>query len=764
MPFDSRRAVLTLAGLIALSAVVVRDAALPPDPVPASAPATEFSSERALRHVTAIAERPHPIGSADNARVRDYLLAELRALGLDPQIQDATGIGTRYRTAGRVRNVLARLPGRTPGGLAVVLMSHYDGVGGGPAASDAGAGVAAILETLRAIKAGSPLEHDVIALITDGEEAGLLGAAAFAREHPWAKDVGVTLNFEARGTAGRSYMFETGSGNLDVARVLRSAPDVSATSLSVTVYRLLPNDTDLSEIAVLDRPALNFAFADGVARYHTAHDDVAHLDQGSLRHHGSQALALARAFGNGPLPRPSTGDAVFFDLPIVGLVVYPATWSLPLAVAAVMLVLAAVVRTARTTDRWLRSVALGVAGSLCAIALAGAGAHVAGMAIGRAHDAMGWGGAPAFRGIYATAMAVLAVALALTSYAAGRRWGNAVGLHIGALVVWAVLALLVSLRLPGVSFLLTWPLIVATIAAHVSIRTTAGTSRSEPGTSVASSVTFWIATIVATAIVLPVVYAVSAVLLGAIGAGGIAAAVLTALLAWLLAPQLEWLAAGRHWRVAGIALVVALGLFGTGTATVRASSDYPVSSSALLVMQADSSDAWLVTRGISATARADTAAASVPSWVTSIRGPGGTPAAYMRMPRASIEPPTATVLADSATGGGRALELRVRAAPGTEVVSIRLDGPRVARAVVDGHLVDTTRYRSPVRQWQLEYAGPPDSGFTLGLTLAEPGEITLGLTARSPGLPAGVPLPARGPTAVTIHSGDATFVRRTSTF
>jgi hypothetical protein len=116
------------------------------------------------------------------------------------------------------------------------------------------------------------------------------------------------------------------------------------------------------------------------------------------------------------------------------------------------------------------------------------------------------------------------------------------------------------------------------------------------------------------------------------------------------------------------------------------------------------------------------------------------------------------------TGAGRAMELRVRAAPGTEVVSIRLDGPRVARAVVDGRVVDTTRFRSPVRQWQLDYTAPPDSGFTLGLMLAEPGEITLGLTARSPGLPAGVPLPARTPTVVTIHSGDATFVRRTAGF
>ena len=94
----------------------------------------------------------------------------------------------------------------------------------------------------------------VIALITDGEEAGLLGAAAFVREHPLAKDVAFVLNFEARGTSGRSFMFETGPGNLDAARALRKAGNATAGSVYATIYRTLPNDTDLSEIAVLDLP------------------------------------------------------------------------------------------------------------------------------------------------------------------------------------------------------------------------------------------------------------------------------------------------------------------------------------------------------------------------------------------------------------------------------------------------------------------------------------------------------------------------------
>src|SRR5580765_3241229 len=229
-------------GLIALCALSIFRVARPPSPVAATAPDTVFSAERAMVHVRQIAQRPHPIGSADHDRVRDYIVRQLSALGLAPQIQQTTAIGTRYRAVGRVQNILGRLPGSDPKGQAVLLMAHYDGVEAGPAASDDGAGCAAILETLRTLRAQKrPLAHDVIALFTDGEEAALLGAAAFVREHPWAKDVGVVLNFEARGTSGRSYMFETGSGNLDVARALRSGGNVSAGSVFATIYRALPN-------------------------------------------------------------------------------------------------------------------------------------------------------------------------------------------------------------------------------------------------------------------------------------------------------------------------------------------------------------------------------------------------------------------------------------------------------------------------------------------------------------------------------------------
>src|SRR6476661_8260544 len=140
-------------GLLALCAFSILRIARPPRAITASAPDTVFSAERAMRHVEQIAQRPHAMGTADHDRVRDYIVEQLSELGLQPQIQTATAIGTRYREAGRVQNILVRLPGSEQGSEAVLIMAHYDGVEAGPAAADDGAGAAAILETLRALRA-----------------------------------------------------------------------------------------------------------------------------------------------------------------------------------------------------------------------------------------------------------------------------------------------------------------------------------------------------------------------------------------------------------------------------------------------------------------------------------------------------------------------------------------------------------------------------------------------------------------------------------
>lgn len=755
------RAPATAFVLVALCATAVMYATHVPAPRAAFSPASAFSAQWAMRHVMSIAQSPHPTGSEEHARVRAYLRNELALLGLTPQVQEATGVGTRYAVSGRVRNVLARVPGRTPGGLAVLLMAHYDGVPAGPAAGDDASGSAVLLETVRALRSSPPLEHDVIVLFTDGEEPGLLGAAAFVREHPWAKDVGVVLNFEARGTRGPSLMFETGAGNLDVVRVLRRVSGVRATSLSTAVYRRLPNDTDLSELAVLDKPAMNFAFIGGAERYHTAEDDITHLARASIQHHGDQALALARAFGNGPLPRPRTSDAVFFNAPIVGLIVYPDRWAVPLAIMALALVVAAVARLRKSEQRWLRDVSLGVLGLVISVVATGMLGFATGSSLRGLHELLPGGGAPEWSGTYAAALTLLAFAITALCYAIVRLWASASGAHVGALLGWAIVSLFIAWWSPGMSFLFTWPILAVAIAESSKV----AVSRA----SIANALT-WASTIVAIFVVVPTVYIMVCMALGLGEMGGTILAGFTSLTVWLVAPHLESLHGARLMTTPALAASAALALFVFGVVTVRTNARHPGGVALVYAVDSDSNTAWLTGYGSTASSRAWLAralrqsavgrpAGAPPQWLGSASDAPPTIAAPMPP---VVPQPTATVVSDTSSPRARHVTLRIRPGRGMRALSLATDSGVVLSAAVDGRPIDTKRYRTPPTRWTLDYIAPPDSGFTIALTLRPGTRPVLELTGRLDGIPAlkGFSKPQRPPGIVPFQAGERSLVLR----
>ncbi|MBL8265403.1 M28 family peptidase, partial [Steroidobacter sp.] len=120
-----------------------------PAPRPATVPTTQFSAERAMNDVREIAQRPHPIGSAEAARVRDFIAARLKSLDLQTHIQRDESFFDGWRippVIGTVENVVGVLPGRSPELPAIVVMSHYDTVPNSPGAGDDSAGVATALE------------------------------------------------------------------------------------------------------------------------------------------------------------------------------------------------------------------------------------------------------------------------------------------------------------------------------------------------------------------------------------------------------------------------------------------------------------------------------------------------------------------------------------------------------------------------------------------------------------------------------------------
>ena len=330
---------ITFALLILIAFVAIRSIE-PPAAVDEDAAATEFSPARAMRDVREIAKKPHPLGSAENVRVREYLVTRLRELGTNPEGQTTTV--ARHSPFGPdtwavVNNIVAKLPGKQSSG-AVMVVAHYDSVPSGPGAGDDAASVAAILEAIRALKAGPPLRNDLIILFTDGEELGLLGAKGFVDTYPALHDIKVVLNFDMRGDSGPSMMFQTSAHNVWlVDQLAAAAPFPYATSGTEAVYKKLPNDTDLTVFLGAGMAGMNFAADGGVTRYHTALDNADMLDVRTLQHQGSYALSLARRFGSIDLNASTAANAVFFTA-AGELIHYSASLAIPLAILVTILV------------------------------------------------------------------------------------------------------------------------------------------------------------------------------------------------------------------------------------------------------------------------------------------------------------------------------------------------------------------------------------------------------------------------------------------
>lgn len=321
--------------LILLAIYLSFDTAMPTYKIDANKSLTTFSTDRALQHVKTISERPHGIGFEAHETVKKYIIDQLSQLGLETSVQKGYTAGD-WGNFSKAENIIARIKGSQPG-KALLLLSHYDSSPHSSfGASDAGSGVATILEGVRAYMAsGKVPKNDIIILITDAEELGLNGADLFVNNHPWAKEVGLALNFEARGSGGPGIMLmETNRGNGKLLEeFIKADPNFPvANSLFYSIYKLLPNDTDLTVFREdRDIEGFNFAFIDDHYDYHTAHDTFERLDRNTLSHQGSYLMPLLQHFSEVDLSNmKSLNDYVYFNLPYYKMVSYPFEWIWPM--------------------------------------------------------------------------------------------------------------------------------------------------------------------------------------------------------------------------------------------------------------------------------------------------------------------------------------------------------------------------------------------------------------------------------------------------
>jgi hypothetical protein len=762
------RAALPAAGRVLLALVVLALTLLsllplrPPPVVGSAASGSTFSAERARPDLAAVASEPRPMGSPAHARTRRHLVERLRQLGVEPDARSYTLVwreGAEARAA-VVHNVAARLAGTAPTG-SVLLAAHYDSVPGSPGAADNGVAVAALLETLRAMRQMPPPRNDVIFLFSDGEEQGLLGAEAFVAEHPWSRSVRVALNFEARGTRGATVMFETGPGigprHLDL--FAEGAPGAVAASYSDEIYRRLPHDTDLSVFRRAGIPGFNFAFIGGSSAYHTALDSVEHVDPRSLQAHGAAALGVARRLAAADLPALGSGDAgIYFRLPGGLLARYPDALAVALA-----LVLAAAV--AALAWHWRRTRRLLVRRALIA-SLVWVGIY-----------AVVWGAAYLFHEAFFFAFGVRLRMLgeggpylaAWTAFGAGAAWlAGAVTARrlgwaeavFGAAITWSAVAVVAAALAPGASHLFLWPGVGALLIAVAAIEPTRPRFPAWPWAALGL-------------VPILLVWAPTLVLLStALGPGSAPAqALVAAAVSSLLLLPARMLAGARFAQLAAAAATLAL----IGAAAAAAAADFgpqrprgdslfylsePQVERALWLSFDDEPDAWTAPY-LDGQAR---------QTITDVFAEGSVDLLAGEAPLIELGSPRVTQVADQPTAEGRRLLLRVLPRPASASIRLTVRAPHALRLLsVAGEPVPAADDDSGGDDSvNLRFAAPPDAGFELELLVGGRSPVEVTLVDRVAGLPApGGRRPAPRPAdlmPLRDLPSDFTLVRATASF
>lgn len=428
---------------------------------------------RAFEDVKAIAQAPHPVGSTENLRVREYLFARMQQLGLKPR--EIVG----QRNGVKVVNLYGQLEGTQLSNPPILLIAHYDSTPHGPGAADDASGVATILETVRALTARGRLPNTLGILLTDGEELPgvLLGSATFVHDQPdLVRDLRVVVNLEARGNHGPVLMFQTGHDNDGLIQFFsRACPLPVAASFSEEIYRRMPNDTDFTEFMKAGKRGFNFAFVGGIRYYHRPEDTPANLSLRTLQHYGECVLPLAMRLSqadDAALERClQPGDATFFPLWRGLLVHYPAWLARVLAWLTAGLFILAACRGILSAALRVRFVMASLGVILLTASLAfGVGLGVVFGSM-RHFKAGHYGpfvvGVPFAGGVLAGVLVLSAVITVALRVWLLRRAKPSEALA-GSLVMWVALTLIMNKLLPGASYLFAWPAFFGAIALLLS--------------------------------------------------------------------------------------------------------------------------------------------------------------------------------------------------------------------------------------------------------------------------------------------------------
>ena len=538
------------------------------------------------------------------------------------------------------------------------------------------------------------------------------------------------LNHEARGAGGAPMTFRMSSPNSELVEVLAGAPGAFADSSSEASFEALPNDTDFTPFVEAGLHGYDTAIIGDSAYYHSPIDDPAHLSAASLQQMGDTTLDLTHELAGMDLTAiRGGGEQIVTTLPW-GVLWYPQSFEIPLAIGVVVLTTVLVWVLRRRGSVTLPRIALSTIASVVLLLIAGAASY----AVWRLALLIDPGQASAVVGepyrpvLYRLAMLLAGLAAVISVFALVRRWLGAVGLTVGMLVVLALAGVLLAFTLPGISGSVVQPALVVVTGAVVAVLL--------PERRTAARIGVYLLALAVAAIMLgPAVWIGFDIGLGA----GPLSAVLLAMFVTLTLPLIEavWpVPAGVvPWRKVRIAAVPVLLVMLTAA----------LCAAGLVANREGATDARQETVAYSLdadTKKAHWASSAAPAsdWSRSLLSQPAVPLEeafpwsadsalwHGPAPAAELSPPAVTALRDVNQGGTRELTLRLSSRRGASTLGLSVDAgsATIRSASIAGRDVPTDRSQG---KWAFgfRFHGAPADGVEVRLKLDQHGN---GVTVR----------------------------------
>ena len=268
-------------------------------------------------------------------------------------------------------------------------------------------------------------------------------------------------------------METNGKNSTLITEFLKANPNYPASnSLMYSVYKKLPNDTDLTvfrEIGNIN--GFNFAFIGDHFDYHTMQDTYERLDRTTLAHQGDYLMSTLNYFANSDIENlNSNKDHVYVNFPFIGLLIYPFSWVTPMLIGAVILLIVLVFFGVVSNKINTKEILIGFVPAILAIAVCGAVSYVLWMVITFIH--------PAYKDMlhgftyngywYIIAFVCLNLWSLFLIYKFFIKDNNITSLLVAPIVIWILINFLIPEDFKGAGFFII-PTLIAEIILAISI-------------------------------------------------------------------------------------------------------------------------------------------------------------------------------------------------------------------------------------------------------------------------------------------------------